>query len=149
MKDVSMGTNFVEEGKWASPYSDIQKPEEGGDRHVPEVSVIVPVYKAEEYLEECVRSVMAQTFEDFEVILVDDESPDHSGRLCEKLAAGDERIRVFHNIPGGGVLPTRETADLLTLPGNISCFATATITYRRSGLRHFIRWSRVMTERFI
>ena len=62
----------------------------------PKISVIVPVYKTEKYLPECIESVLAQTFTDFELILVDDGSPDNSGAICDAYAARDPRIRVFH-----------------------------------------------------
>lgn len=63
---------------------------------MPKVSVIVPVYNVEDYLESCVASILMQTEPDFECILVDDGSPDNSGALCDRLAEGDERIRVIH-----------------------------------------------------
>ena len=53
----------------------------------PKISVIVPVYKVEKYLPECIESVLAQTFTDFELILVDDGSPDNSGAICDAYAA--------------------------------------------------------------
>lgn len=59
-------------------------------------SIIVPVYKVEDYLEDCVNSVRNQTLEEFELILVDDGSPDRSGELCDELASKDSRIRVVH-----------------------------------------------------
>ena len=67
----------------------------------PAVSVIIPVYKTEKYLAECIESVLAQTFEDFEMILVDDGTPDDSGKICDTYAARDPRIRVFHKENGG------------------------------------------------
>lgn len=67
----------------------------------PAVSVIVPVYKAEKYLHKCVDSLLAQTFTDFEVLLVDDGSPDRSGEICDGYAARDSRVRVFHKENGG------------------------------------------------
>ena len=67
----------------------------------PKVSVIVPVYKAEKYLRKCVDSILAQTFRDFEVLLVDDGSPDKSGEICEEYAKKDPRVRVFHKENGG------------------------------------------------
>ncbi len=79
---------------------------EEGNAHAPKVTVIVPVYKAEKYLPECIESVLAQTFTDFELILVDDGSPDNSGKICDEYAARDSRIRVFHN-PNGGVTSAR------------------------------------------
>lgn len=63
---------------------------------MPEISVIVPVYKAEAYLRSCVDSILSQTFSDFEVILVDDGSPDGSGAICEEYAAVDPRVSVIH-----------------------------------------------------
>ena len=69
--------------------------------HAPKVSVIVPVYKAEKYLRKCVDSILAQTFKDFEVLLVDDGSPDKSGEICDEYAKKDPRVRVFHKENGG------------------------------------------------
>ena len=63
---------------------------------MPKASVIVPVYKVEEYLEKCVQSILAQTERDFELILVDDGSPDRCGALCDSLAQTDPRVRVIH-----------------------------------------------------
>ena len=63
---------------------------------MPEISVIVPVYKAESYLEDCIDSILSQTFSDFELILVDDGSPDNSGRICDDYAAKYDCICVIH-----------------------------------------------------
>ena len=63
---------------------------------MPEISVIVPVYKVEEYLPACVQSILCQTFSDFELILVDDGSPDGCGVMCDEFAETDNRIRVIH-----------------------------------------------------
>lgn len=60
------------------------------------ISVIVPVYQAEKYIERCVASILSQTFTDFELVLVNDGSSDQSGMLCEQLAIIDSRIRVIH-----------------------------------------------------
>lgn len=65
------------------------------------ISVIVPVYKVEPYIRRCVDSILAQTFADFEVILVDDGSPDACGEICDAYAAADGRIRVIHQKNGG------------------------------------------------
>ena len=67
----------------------------------PKISVIVPVYKAEKYLNRCVDSILAQTFTDFEVLLIDDGSPDRSGEICDEYAKKDSRVRVFHKENGG------------------------------------------------
>lgn len=60
------------------------------------ISVIIPVYKVETYLTACVESVLAQTYQNFEIILVDDGSPDHCPAMCDAFAARDRRIRVIH-----------------------------------------------------
>ena len=67
----------------------------------PRISVVVPVYNVEKYLDRCVESLLAQTFKDIEIILVDDGSPDSSGAMCDKWARRDWRIRVFHQENGG------------------------------------------------
>ena len=68
---------------------------------MPKVSVIIPVYKVEEYLADCVKSVLNQTFQDYEVILVDDGSPDSCPQLCDEWAEKDSRISVIHQENGG------------------------------------------------
>ena len=67
----------------------------------PVISVIVPVYNVEKYLDKCVSSVMAQTFKDIEILLIDDGSKDASGRMCDDYALTDSRIRVIHKENGG------------------------------------------------
>ena len=62
----------------------------------PAVSVIVPVYKAEATLDTCVESILAQTFPDFELLLIDDESPDRCPEMCDAWAKRDPRIRVLY-----------------------------------------------------
>ena len=68
---------------------------------MPRVSVIVPVYKVEPYLRRCVDSILAQTFTDFELILVDDGSPDNCGVICDDYARKDARVHVIHQANGG------------------------------------------------
>lgn len=70
------------------------------------ISVIVPIYNIQDYLEECIKDILNQTFIDFELILVDDGSKDNSGKICDEYALKDERIRVFHK-ENGGVSSTR------------------------------------------
>ena len=65
------------------------------------ISVIVPVYNVEQYLERCVNSIINQTYTNLEIILVNDGSTDNSGKLCDELAKKDERIRVIHKENGG------------------------------------------------
>ena len=68
---------------------------------VPFISIIVPVYKAEQTLSRCLDSILVQTFTDFELLLIDDGSPDASGVICDEYALKDSRIRVFHKENGG------------------------------------------------
>lgn len=65
------------------------------------ISVIVPVYNVEQYLPRCIDSILAQTFTDFELLLIDDGSQDESGRICDEYAKKDKRIRVFHSANNG------------------------------------------------
>ena len=64
-------------------------------------SVIVPIYKVEEYLPACIDSVLGQTFSDFELVLVDDGSPDNCPKICDEYAKKDPRIKVVHKENGG------------------------------------------------
>ena len=68
---------------------------------MPRFSIIVPIYKVEKYLHECIESILQQTYEDYELILVDDGSPDDCGRICDEYARRDRRIRVVHKKNGG------------------------------------------------
>ena len=68
---------------------------------MPQISVIVPVYNVEQYLKRCVDSILEQTFTDFELILVDDGSPDNCGAICDEYAQKDSRIHVIHQKNGG------------------------------------------------
>ena len=70
------------------------------------VSVIVPIYKIERYLRQCIDSILAQTFTDFEMLLIDDGSPDECPAICDEYAKKDSRIRVFHK-PNGGLTSAR------------------------------------------
>ena len=68
---------------------------------MPMISVIVPVYRVEKYIHRCVDSILAQTYDDFELILVDDGSPDNCGAICDEYAAKDSRVVVIHQQNGG------------------------------------------------
>lgn len=76
---------------------------------VPLLSVIMPVYNSERYLPGAVESILEQSFQDFELLLVDDGSPDGSGALCDRYAAADPRVRVFH-LENGGMCRARNIA---------------------------------------
>lgn len=65
------------------------------------ISVIVPVYKVEKYLRRCIDSIIAQSYDNLEIILVDDGSPDECGRICDEYASADSRIKVIHKENGG------------------------------------------------
>ena len=67
----------------------------------PKISIIVPVYNVEQYLERCVESLISQTYKNIEIILVDDGSKDNSGKLCDELAKRDPRILAYHKENGG------------------------------------------------
>ena len=97
----------------------------------PEISIIVPVYQVEKYLNECIDSILAQTFTDFELILVDDGSPDNCPALCDAAAKKDSRVRVIHKQNGG--VSTARNAGLDAAQGNWIAFVdsddTATPEY--------------------
>lgn len=85
-----------------------------GQKEMPLISVIIPIYKAEKYIEKCVKRIMDQTYENLEIILVDDGSPDRSGAICEKLAQTDARIRVLHKENGGAATARNAGLDVMT-----------------------------------
>ena len=68
---------------------------------MPKVSIIVPVYNTEEYLSECIESILDQSFTDFELLLINDGSIDKSGKICDEYAKKDSRIVVIHKENGG------------------------------------------------
>lgn len=90
---------------------------------MPLISVIVPVYKVEEYLNRCVDSILSQTFTDFELILIDDGSPDNCGRICDKYAQKDSRVFVIHQ-ENFGVSVARNNAIDWTLKNSDSQWIT-------------------------
>lgn len=87
---------------------------------MPEISVIVPVFKVEKYLDKCVESIVNQTFGDFELFLVDDGSPDNCHEMCDSWAKKDGRIKVIHK-ENGGLSDARNVA-LDKITGKYICF---------------------------
>ena len=80
----------------------------------PLVSVVVPVYKVEPYIERCIESIIHQTYSNLEILLVDDGSPDKSGFICDQFAKRDHRIKVFHKSNGGPSDARNYALDRLT-----------------------------------
>lgn len=90
------------------------------DKNIPEISIVVPVYNVEKYLDKCIESILRQTFEDFELILVDDGSPDNSGKICDEWAKKDSRIKVIHQKNGG--LPNARNTGINNATGRYIAF---------------------------
>ena len=86
----------------------------------PLISVIVPIYKVESYLDRCVKSIVEQTYDHLEIILVDDGSPDNCPVLCDAWAERDRRIKVIHKKNGG--LSDARNAGLAAASGGLICF---------------------------
>jgi len=97
----------------------------------PEISIIVPVYQVEKYLNECIDSILAQTFTDFELILVDDGSPDNCPALCDAAAEKDSRVRVIHKINGG--VSTARNAGLADTLRAILCTGSYCVMQQQKG----------------
>ena len=87
---------------------------------MPKISIIVPVYKVEKYIEQCIESILNQTFKDFELILVDDGSPDKCPEICDKYALKDERIKVIHQKNRG--LSAARNTGIDVSSGDYLCF---------------------------
>ena len=100
---------------------------------MPEVSVIVPVYKAEQYLDRCVKSILEQTYQNFELILVDDGSPDNSPSLCDEWAKNDNHIYVIHKENGGA--SSARNAGLKIAKGRWIAFADSDDWLDRTALK--------------
>ena len=88
--------------------------------NAPLISVIIPVYNVEKYLKKCVDSVLNQTYDNLEIILVDDGSPDNCGKMCDDYAGKDSRIKVVHKENGG--LPSARNAGIDAANGEFITF---------------------------
>lgn len=97
------------------------------------ISIIIPVYRAETFFDDCVSSILAQSFGDFELILVDDGSPDRCPELCDKWAATDERIKVIHKQNGG--VSSARNLGLDIASGEYICFVDSDDTLPVNGLQ--------------
>ena len=86
----------------------------------PKFSVIIPIYKAEKHLKRCIDSIQCQTFTNFELILVNDGSPDNSGTICDEYAKKDSRIKVIHKENGGASDARNRGLDIAS--GELICF---------------------------
>ena len=115
--------------------------------NVPKVSVIVPVYKVEKYLHRCVDSILNQTFTDFELILVDDGSPDNCGAICDEYAAKDSRVRVIHKENGG--VSSARNVGLDVAQGKYVSFCDADDFFLRDSLKNLVQESTVADSQLI
>lgn len=93
------------------------------EQYEQKISIIVPVYKVEAYLRQCIDSILAQTYQNFELILVDDGSPDNCGAICDEYAAQDNRIMVIHQ-DNSGVSAARNAVIDWVMEHSNSCWIT-------------------------
>lgn len=100
------------------------------------VSIIVPVYGVEKYLPECLDSLLAQTYRELEIILVDDASPDGCPQICEQYAAKDARVKVIHK-PNGGAASARNVG-LDAAAGAYICFVDSDDVVKKEYVRYLL-----------
>lgn len=101
------------------------------------ISVIVPVYNVEKYIEECLESLIKQTYQNLEIILIDDGSTDASGGLCDKYAALDSRIKVIHQKNGGAANAKNNGLKIAT--GDYLAFADSDDYVERDAYEHMLK----------
>ena len=104
----------------------------------PLITVVVPIYNVEAYLEQCIRSVLAQTYKNFELLLVDDGSKDKSGEIVDRLAQTDRRIVPLHQ-KNQGVAAARNTGLTTAKEGTLPFWTGTTGTTRTSSKRWRLR----------
>ncbi len=102
----------------------------------PLISVIVPVYKVEKYFDECVESIVNQTYRNLEIILIDDGSPDNCPQMCDDWTKRDARIRVIHKENGG--LSSARNAGLDVCKGEYIAFVDSDDFIHRD----YVRWKK-------
>ena len=107
----------------------------------PQISIIVPVYKVEKYIDECVQSILKQSYSVWELILVDDGSPDRCGEICEHYAAKDDRIKVIHKSNGG--LSDARNVALDIINGKYVTFIDSDDFISRTYLEEMVRFMKV------
>lgn len=100
------------------------------------ISVIIPVYNTEKYLRECLDSVLAQTFTDFEVLVINDGSTDSSGKICDEYAEKDSRIKVFHKENGG--VSSARNLGLDHAKGEWICFVDSDDEVLEDALQNYV-----------
>ena len=104
---------------------------------MPKVSVIIPVYKAERFIHRCIDSLLNQTFTDFEIILIDDGSPDGSGKICDEYAYKYSFIRSFHTKNGG--VSSARNYGITKAQGEWICFVDSDDFVTENYLEYFFR----------
>ena len=110
--------------------------------HHVDISIVVPCYKVEKALERCVESILKQTFDAFELILVDDGSPDQTGVVADKIALRDARIKVIHQ-ENGGVMAARH-AGAKAASGDWVCFVDSDDTLPEDALQNLYAGTKAM-----
>lgn len=101
-------------------------------------SIIVPIYNVESYLDSCISSILVQTYQNFELILVDDGSTDQSGMICNRYAEQDHRIKVIHQ-KNGGASSARNTG-IDASKGEWICFVDSDDSVTKDWLEHYAIW---------
>lgn len=107
---------------------------------MPSISIIVPVYRAEKVLHYCIDSILNQKFTDFELILVDDGSPDSSGKICDEYAEKDMRVRVIHKQNGG--VSSARNIGIEAARGEYICFVDSDDYLESNYLKELIETKR-------
>lgn len=102
----------------------------------PTISIIIPIYNTEKYLRRCLDSIVAQTYKDFECIIVDDGSTDGSGKICDEYVAKDNRFKVFHKKNGG--VSSARNLGLDNAKGEYIAFCDADDYVKENWLSEFI-----------